>query len=75
MIYEPGIGAMLKKADCNYTLVSVTAKRARQLIDGAPQLVDMDPNKPVTVAVNELFEDKIVYRRIASSEAEITQAG
>lgn len=68
MIYEPGIGEMLKKADNGYTLVCITAKRARQLIDGSPKLVDMDSNKPVTIAVNELHQDKVVYRRIAPSE-------
>lgn len=63
---------MLKKADNGYTLVSITSKRARQLIDGAPKLVDMDSNRPVTIAVNELYEDKIVYRRILPDEVGAT---
>lgn len=74
MIYEPGIGDMLKKAENGYMLVTITSKRARQLIDGTPQLVDMDSNKPVTIAVNELHEDKIVYRKLTPEEVEANEA-
>lgn len=74
MIYEPGIGDMLKKAENGYMLVTITSKRARQLIDGTPKLVDMDSNKPVTIAVNELHEDKIVYRKLTQEEIEANEA-
>jgi DNA-directed RNA polymerase subunit omega len=55
---------LLEKADCRYTLVVETAKRARQLIDGAQPLTeDEDPN-PVSQAVNEVLADRIAYIRV-----------
>lgn len=55
---------LLDKVDCRYTLVVETAKRARQLIDGAQPLTEaVDPN-PVSQAVNEILEDKIAYIRV-----------
>ena len=56
---------LLNKVDCRYTLVVETAKRARQLIDGAQPLTeDVDPN-PVSQAVNEALSDRITYFRVA----------
>ena len=39
MIYPP-INELLKTVDCRYTLVVETAKRARQLVSGDPQLTE-----------------------------------
>lgn len=39
MIY-PAINELLKTVDCRYTLVVETAKRARQLVSGDPQLTE-----------------------------------
>jgi len=62
MIY-PEIADLLKKVDCRYTLVVETAKRARQLVDGAqPLTAQVNPN-PVSQAVEEIFEEKVTYIR------------
>lgn len=43
-----------------YTIVIAAAKRARQLIDKAePLTMNYTVDKPVSIAVNELFENKI----------------
>ena len=43
-----------------YTLIIAAAKRARQLVDGSPMLIDDPKNdKPVSIAVNELYNSKI----------------
>lgn len=63
---NPGLGSLLKKVDSRYTLVVETAKRARQLVGGANKLVDCKSNKDVTIAVNEINEDKITYIRTKS---------
>lgn len=56
-----------KKVDCRYTLVVETAKRARQLIDGAQPLTEpFDPN-PVSQAVDEVLNDRITYMRVSDS--------
>jgi DNA-directed RNA polymerase subunit omega len=36
------------------------------LIDGAKQMVDVDSSKPVTIAINEIDEDKISYESVKS---------
>lgn len=63
---NPSIVNLLKKVDNRYTLVVMTAKRARQLIDGTKSLVDIDSSKPVTIAINEINEDKISYESVKS---------
>lgn len=62
MLY-PSINEIRKKADNRYTLVTLAAKRARDIIDGKPKLTDADTEKPVSIAVNEIAEDLITYRR------------
>ena len=62
MLYPP-IADLLEKADSKYTLVIMTAKRARQLTAGSLKRVDTDSTKNVTIAVNEILEDKVVYTR------------
>lgn len=43
-----------------YSVVCATAKRARQIIDHAPTLIDTEENeKPLSIAVEELYEGKL----------------
>ena len=58
MIYPP-VTELVKKTGSRYALVVETAKRARQLVDGSLPLSVVDSNKEVTMAVNEIYEDKI----------------
>ncbi len=60
MIYPP-ITKLVEKTGSRYLLVVETAKRARQLVDGAPAMSDVKTNKEVTVAVNEIYDGKIAY--------------
>ncbi|HIW39669.1 MAG TPA: DNA-directed RNA polymerase subunit omega [Candidatus Eubacterium pullicola] len=63
MLY-PSINEIRKKADSRYTLVVLAAKRARDIIDGKPMLVeDGNVEKPVSVAAEEIAEDYITYKR------------
>ena len=65
MMY-PGVSELKEKADCRYTLVIESAKRARQLVDGAEPLTDEKEENPVSQAAKDIFMDKITY--IASEE-------
>lgn len=62
MLY-PSINEIRKKADSRYTLVILAAKRARDIIEGKPQLTEVEIEKPVSIAANEIAEDLITYRR------------
>ena len=64
---EPSIKSLLEKADCRFTLCIMVGKRARELTNGARQLVETESNKSVSVAINEINENKIVYIRTKSS--------
>ncbi|MDD6254734.1 MAG: DNA-directed RNA polymerase subunit omega [Eubacteriales bacterium] len=69
MLY-PSINELRKKVDSRYTLVILASKRARDLIDGYPPLVDIGIEKPVSIATEEIYEDKITYSRKFHSEEE-----
>ena len=62
---NPTILQLLEKADCRYTLVVEVSKRARQLVDGVPALVDNKEreNMPVSVAIDEVNRGLISYDR------------
>ena len=70
MLY-PSINLLRTKVDSKYTLVAMASKRARDIIDGKPVLVD-DPaiNKPVSIATEEIADDKITYSRSFKTEQE-----
>ena len=61
-----------------YSVVLATARRARQLVSGAEPFVQASdkygkPRKPLSVAVDEFYEDKvhIVRHQNAAEEEEI----
>ncbi|SCG83514.1 DNA-directed RNA polymerase subunit omega [Proteiniborus sp. DW1] len=62
MLY-PSINDLLKNVDSRYTLVLLVSKRARQIVDGAEPLVEPKSNKPVSIAVQEVSENKVTYTR------------
>lgn len=65
MIY-PSLDVLVTKVDSKYTLVVLAAKRAREIMDGANTLVDSKSNKQVTIALEEVAQDKISYERTKS---------
>ncbi|MGE5493949.1 MAG: DNA-directed RNA polymerase subunit omega [Burkholderiales bacterium] len=60
MMY-PGVSELREKVDCRYTLVIESAKRARQLVDGAEPLTESQESNPVSQAAKEILYDKITY--------------
>ncbi len=68
---DPSILQLLEKADCRYTLVIEVSKRARQLVDKMPPLIDVKDreNMPISIAVDEVNRGLIYYERAAESDA------
>lgn len=63
MLY-PSINEVRQKVDSRYTLVITAAKRARDIVDGKPVLIEeLEFEKPVSVAANEINEGYITYSR------------
>lgn len=70
---KPSINEVLDKIDNRYYLVGTVAKRAREIIDGAEVYVSVknrDNNKPVTIATQEVADEKITYRLLTQQEIE-----
>lgn len=63
MIVRPRLTSLLDKVDCRYTLVSVIAKRARQLTENDEKLVETENGCKVSEAAEELAESKIEYTK------------
>lgn len=53
--------ALLKKVGSKYATVILAARRARQIVNGAPPLVETSASKPVSIALEELREGKLEY--------------
>ena len=68
---NPTILQLLEKADCRYTLVVEVSKRARQLVDGIPPLIDAKDkeNMPVSIAIDEVNRGLISYVRTTENDA------
>lgn len=76
---DPSIEELLRRVDARFTLVTMSARRARQinsyynqLSEGlgsiVPPQVASTSRKPLSIALEEIAADKIVYRRIEASE-------
>ena len=63
MIY-PSMDQLLTKVDSKYTLVVMTARRAREVVAGDPVMVNSKSNKAVTIALEEIGAGKVSYERI-----------
>lgn len=60
---NPSVVDLLNKVEDRYSLVIVSAKRARQIIDGSPELASVESKKPLTAAINEVNEGLVTYER------------
>ncbi len=76
---EPTIDQLLEKVDSKYTLVILSARRAREINsyysqlgegrgDFVPPLVETGGlrNKPLSIAMEEIAEDKVTFERTGS---------
>lgn len=61
MIINPPIDELMKKVDSKYTLVVATAKRAREIQKTGIVFTECDSDKPVTIAINEINENKVTF--------------
>ena len=58
MLYPP-VANLLKNVDSRYLLVNVVAQRARQISSEAEVLQEDLPEKPVTLAIQEVADGKL----------------
>jgi DNA-directed RNA polymerase subunit omega len=78
-LMEPRMEGLLDKVDSKFTLVTLAAKRAREINDYYNQLgeglgkivppqVTSVSRKPLSIALEEIAADKIEYRRLEDPE-------
>jgi DNA-directed RNA polymerase subunit omega len=75
-VARPDLDKLLEKVDSKYTLAIAAAKRARQINDyfGAikrhdqirvkPPQIEALNSKPLSIALQEIVSDKVVYERV-----------
>ena len=63
MLLYPSINTLRDKTDSRYSLVILTAKRARDIVDGKRALTEEVSERPVSQAAKEVAEDLITYSR------------
>lgn len=68
MMLYPSVNKLREKVDSRYTLCMLAAKRARDLIAKKPALTEVQSERPVSQAANEIAEDLITYRRVEEPE-------
>ena len=68
MMLYPAIGDLEKVTNSRYALVTITAKRARQLLEASEQSGIPLTDKPVKLAINDIAQGKVTCK--ASSEVE-----
>ncbi len=62
MMVKPSVNQLLELEgiDNRYTLVVMVSKRARQIASGDETMTSVKEESPVTLAVNEIAEGKVV---------------
>jgi DNA-directed RNA polymerase subunit omega len=62
---NPSVVDLLEKVHDRYSLVILTSKRARQIIDGSDPYISISSSKPLTIAINEVDQDAFEYEIVA----------
>lgn len=63
MLLYPSVNTLNEKTDSRYSLVILTAKRARDLVDGKRAITEDESERPVSQAAKEIAQDLITYTR------------
>ena len=58
---NPSVVDLLEKTKDRYSLVILTSKRARQIIDGSNPKISINSKKSLTIAINEVDQNALEY--------------
>lgn len=61
---NPSVYELKKRTGDRYSLVVITSKRAREIIDGDEPLVNIKSNKALTIAINEVNEGQVEFEKV-----------
>lgn len=60
---HPSLDKLVTKVDSKYTLVTLAAKRAREIMDSSEQVGENKFNKPVTLALEQIADNQVSFQR------------
>ena len=63
MLLYPSINKLREKTTSRYSLVILTAKRARDIVDGKRALTEEESERPVSQAAKEIAANMITYKK------------
>jgi DNA-directed RNA polymerase subunit omega len=61
MMLKPPIEELLMKVENRFALCVLTSKRARQLILGAASSINVDTERVVALAIDEIYNGQVTY--------------
>jgi len=61
---NPSVVDLLEKVHDRYSLVMLTSKRARQIIEGSAPKISVDSKKSLTIAINEFDQDAFEFETL-----------
>ena len=56
------IEELMKRCSSTYKLVILAARRAKELAEGAPPLIESAPRKVTSIALEEILQGKVLYK-------------
>lgn len=59
---QVAIEGLLKQCGSVYKLVILAAKRAKEIADGAPPLVETEQRKVTSIALEEILQGRVLYQ-------------
>ncbi len=69
---KPSIDELIEKTGNRYALCIIASRRARHIIDGEDDIYDFDIEKPLSIAIEEVIDEKVegiyVEKEYASEE-------
>ena len=68
MLLYPSINKLREKTTSRYSLVILTSKRARDIVDGKRALTEEESERPVSQAAKEIAADMITVSRKKEEE-------
>ncbi|MBI4597162.1 MAG: DNA-directed RNA polymerase subunit omega [Candidatus Omnitrophica bacterium] len=63
------IEELLKRCSSVYKLVILASRRAKEISEGAPALVEQAPRKVTSIALEEILQGKVLYRPIEDDKS------
>ena len=66
---QVAIEELLKQCGSAYKLVLLAAKRAKEISDGSPALVECPHRKVTSIALEEILQGRVLYKKSEESAA------